>query len=208
MSTLDLQFIINSFVALFVIVDPVGNVPLFLSMIGGYSAEEQRYMIRRSIFFACLALVFFTLTGDYILAGLGIKMYSFRIAGGALLFIISIEMLFGRKTRTEYSGEEAEKRDIADVIITPLAIPLLTGPGALTTGLVFFNLAKDYLHKSILILNMLAVFALSYAILINSKRIFDKLGKSGTMLALRLMGLVLSSIAVQFIIYGIKEAKL
>jgi len=202
----DLQFAINSFVALFVIVDAIGNVPLFLSLIGGYSNEEQRYIITRSIFFACLVLVFFSIAGNFILALLGIKMYSFRIAGGALLFIISIEMLFGRKTRTEYSGEEAEKKDISELIITPLAIPLLTGPGALTTGLVFFNLAKDYLHKGVLILNILLVFILSYAILINSKRIFEKLGKTGTTVALRLMGLVLSSIAVQFIIYGIKEA--
>jgi multiple antibiotic resistance protein len=134
-------------------------------------------------------------------------MYSFKIAGGILLFIIALEMLFGRKTRTESSiEEEDELRTREDIIATPLAVPLLTGPGAITAGIVLYNSAKSPLEEIILLLDVMLVFLVSYLILSKSDVIFSALGTTGTKVIVRIMGLVLSAIAVQFVISGIGEA--
>ncbi len=135
---------------------------------------------------------------------LDIKMYSFRIAGGILLLIISIEMLFGRKSRTEASEDIEEEKE--NISITPLAIPLLTGPGAITTGIVLFDNAENDINKIFLMINIVLIFLISYFILSKSNLIFRILGKTGTRVITRVMGLMLSAIAIQFILTGISEA--
>ncbi len=118
--------------------------------------------------------------------------------------IISVEMLFGRKTRTGSSEDfEKEKEDIA---ITPMAIPLLTGPGAITTGIVLFDEAGNLLNRVILVFNILLVFWISYVILSKLNLVYGVLGRTGTKVVTRIMGLLLSAISVQFIISGISEA--
>lgn len=206
MSLPSVEFALNSFVTLFLIVDPIGNIPFFVSFLGEYDVKAQKEIIRKAVAIACVTLILFTIVGKYFLAMLGVEFYSFRIAGGVLLFIIALEMLFGRKTRTEYSEELLEEKAISEVAITPLAIPLLTGPGAITAALAFYTLSENLLAKLLLIFNIFVVFVLAYVILASSRRIFNAIGKSGTVLILRIMGLVLSSIAVQFIIQGIREA--
>jgi len=147
-----------------------------------------------------------TIGGQYIFKFLGVSTYSFRIAGGILLLIISIEMLFGRKTRTSAAQPEHYETEREDVIVTPMAIPLLTGPGAITTGIVLYESAGDIINKSILILNIILVFAISYLILSKFKEVYKILGGTGTRVITRIMGLLLSAIAVQFVISGIGEA--
>ncbi|MFQ5800151.1 MAG: MarC family protein [Candidatus Hydrothermarchaeales archaeon] len=204
---IDTTFILNSFIALLLIVDPLGNIPIFLSLTGKFERREQVFMIRRAVVVGFLTLAVLTVTGNLIFEALGVKMYSFRIAGGILLFIISIEMLFGRKTRTGSSGEEMEeKRTKEELAVTPMAIPLMAGPGAITAGVVLYNLAPDALHQGILILNVLLVFLVSYILFLKANEIFSLLGKTGTTVIIRIMGLILAAIAVQFIISGIGEA--
>lgn len=202
--SLDLTFTVRSFVALFVIVDAFGVVPIFLSLLEGYREEDKRAMIRMSVRVATVALIVLTLAGNLIFKVLGIDIYSFRIAGGIILLIISVEMLFGRKTRTGSSEDfEKEKEDIA---ITPMAIPLLTGPGAITTGIVLFDEAGNLLNRVILVFNILLVFWISYVILSKLNLVYGVLGHTGTKVVTRIMGLLLSAISVQFIISGISEA--
>jgi len=207
-------FIIRSFVALFIIVDPIGNTPLFIPLLDRFRKRDRKVMVRMAVLIAAISLLIITITGEFIFQILGIDMYSFRIAGGILLLIISIEMLFGRKSRTSSSfsdsfsdsDEDLTLGKTVDVAVTPLAIPLLTGPGAITTGIVLFDAAKNLLEKVVVLLDIVAVFILSYMILSRSNLVYKILGKTGTKVMVRIMGLMLSAIAVQFIISGISEA--
>ena len=152
-----------------------------------------------------LTLLVVTFTGNMIFMLLSIQMYSFKVAGGILLMIIAVEMLFGRKSRTETSEDIEEKKH--DLTVTPLAIPLLTGPGALTTGIVLFDSTAGNIDKMmILVISILLTFLVSYVILIKSPKVFKYLGKTGTKVVVRVMGLLLLSIAVQFMINGMSEA--
>lgn len=204
----DFNFAIYSFVALFVIVDPIVNVPIFNNFLHRFGDSTKAGIIRKSVFIAFVVLLLFTLSGQLIFTVLGLEMFAFRIAGGILLFIISMEMLFGRRSRTETSPEEsAEIKDEADdLAVTPLAVPLLTGPGALTTGIVLFDSANSIDQKIGLFGAMGLVFILSYFILSRSERLFMILGTTGTKVIVRIFGLLLASISVQFVFNGIREA--
>ncbi len=204
---MDINYAVYSFIALFIIVDPIVNVPIFVSILENFEAKNRKSMVQKAVVIAAVVLIIFTLLGNYIFQFLGIEMYSFRIAGGILLFIISLEMLFGRRTKTESSVEEEdEARAREDVTITPMAVPLLTGPGAITTGIVLFNSAKTLTNEIILIADILLVFLISYVILARSDYLFKILGRTGTRVVVRIMGLLLSAIAVQFVMTGIEEA--
>ncbi len=205
MIELDLNYIISSFIALFIIIDSIGNVPIFLALLEEYTKKERDEIIKKSCIIAMISLIGFILIGNRFMEILGVNFYSFKIAGGILLLIISIEMLFGKKTLTEYSPD-IEKRSKEDIIVTPLAIPLLTGPGAITIGLMYFLQAKDFIHKLFLFINIFLVFFISYIILKEGVRLFNLLGNTGTRVIARLMGLILASIAVEFIISGIKAS--
>ncbi|MFH0862165.1 MAG: MarC family protein [Candidatus Altiarchaeota archaeon] len=200
----DLTFLVQAFVALFVIVEPIGTVPIFMSLMGRFRQKHRARMIRQSVVVACAVLLMFTFFGNLIFEYLGISMYSFKIAGGILLLIISVEMLFGSKTRTEVSKDMAEEAE--NITISPMAVPLLTGPGAITTGIMLFNSAKAPGDKAGLFLVALLVYGLTYLILRNMNLVYRTIGRAGTKVAGRLMGLMLSAISIQFIIAGIREA--
>jgi multiple antibiotic resistance protein len=201
----NVTFFIQSFVALFVIIDAIGNVPLFISLLEGFKEEDRRQIIKRASIIALLTLIIVTFTGNWLFFMLSIKMYSFKVAGGILLLIIAIEMLFGKKSKTETSEDIEEKKH--DITVTPLAIPLLTGPGALTTGIVLFdNAGGEFKKIAALLASIVLSFLVSYYILIKAPKVFKYLGKTGTKVVVRIMGLLLLSIAVQFIINGSSEA--
>ena len=201
------SFFVRSFVSLFVIVNPIGNAPVFSTLLQRYEEGERGKIIRKAILVACASLLVVTLTGNIFFRLLGIEIYSFRIAGGILLAIVSIEMLYGRKTQTQSSADEerhyAERDEIS---ILPLGIPLLTGPGALTTGIVLFDTAGTPVNRIVLLFTIAVVYFVSYLILVRSSTILKYLGKTGTTVAIRIMGLMLLSVAVQFLIGGITAA--
>jgi len=201
------SFFIRSFVSLFVIVNAIGNAPVFLTLLQKYEEGEKRTIIKKAIIVAGASLLVVTLTGTIFFRLLGIELYSFRIAGGILLAIVSIEMLYGRKTQTQSSADE--ERDYAEkdeISIIPLAIPLLTGPGTLTTGIVLFGTAGTLVNRVILVLTIALVFVISYIILVRSGTILRYLGKTGATVAVRIMGLMLLSVAVQFLVGGVTAA--
>jgi multiple antibiotic resistance protein len=202
-----LSFFIQSFIALFVIVDPIGNVPVFLGVLERFTEAERKAVLRKAFIVAGTALFIVTLTGNIFFKILGIELYSFRIAGGLLLSIVSIEMLYGRKTRTESSSDEERHYSERDAVsIIPLAIPLLTGPGALTTGIVLFETAGNYVNRIVLLGVIIIVYFIAYFILAESAAVFRYMGKTGTTVATRIMGLMLLSMAVQFVVGGIQSA--
>ncbi|MFQ6051420.1 MAG: MarC family protein [Candidatus Hydrothermarchaeota archaeon] len=201
---MDVKFALYSFIALFIIIDPIANIPAFIAVLDHLSEEEQIKTIRKSILIAALILILFTVVGRTLFEALNIEMYSFKIACGILVLIISIEMLFGKTSMTKGTSEEYEEEDV--IAVTPLAIPFLSGPGAITTAIVLFDLAGSLLDKILVLGEIILVFLLSYLILSRSKIFYKVLGKSGTKALVRIMGLVLASIAVQFILIGVSEA--
>ena len=202
-----LSFALSSFITFFIIVDPIVNVPLFRAFLSDFDQKTRRNMVKKAVIVAAAVLVVFTLAGNTIFHFLGIEMYSFRIAGGIILLIIAIEMLLGRRPGTKSSAvEEEESMRSEDLVVTPLAVPLLTGPGAITTGIVLFNTASGITDQVILFVVIGLVYLLSYFILSRSEKVFDSLGHTGTMVIVRIMGLLLAAIAIQFMITGIEEA--
>ncbi len=202
---MSLNLFTYSFVALFLVINPIGNIPIFVALLEEFDVADRKSMIKKAVLIATITLIIFTALGNYIFRFLGIEIYSFKIAGGVLLFVISMEMLFGRRTRTEYTAEQLEERK-KDIEITPMAIPLLTGPGAITTGIVLFNSAKTIADQFLILFDIVLVFLVSYLILIQSNLLFRVLGSTGTRVIVRVMGLLLSAIAIKFIISGITEA--
>ena len=201
------QFFMYSFITLFLIVDAIGNLPIFEGFIGRFSQKHRHKIIKKSVFIAFLVLIIFTFVGEYLFQFFGIGIYSFRIAGGILLLIISIEMLFGMKTRTEISQSPEDIKSVEeDLTVTPLAVPLQTGPGAITAGIILANNASTIALKMWLCLSIVLVYTLSYIIFRYGPKIFEYLKPTGTKVIVRLMGLILAAVAVQFILAGIKEA--
>ncbi len=202
-----LNFALSSFITLFIIVDPVVNVPIFMSILSDFDQKDRHMMVKKAVILGAIVLSIFTIAGNKMFGYLGIEMYSFRIAGGLLLLIIAIEMLLGRRPGTKSSAkEEAEALLKDDLVVTPLAIPLLTGPGAIISGIVLFNTADGIIDQAFLFVDIAFVYTLSYFILSKSEKIFNRLGHTGTMVIVRIMGLLLATIAVQFIITGVGEA--
>lgn len=194
------------FISLFLVVDVVTNLPIFLSLTEKYSRQEQKGIARKSLLVALGVQLLFVIFGNYIFGYLDIKLYSFSIAGGILLSIVAMEMLFGYKTRTEYHEEKDRKEEKENITIVPLAIPLHTGPASIVTGMIMFGNASTLILKAIFVLSTICVYLVSMLILIKSGSIFKIFKPLGMKVITRVMGLILLTLAVQFVINGIREA--
>lgn len=192
---------------LFIIVDPVAGAPVFLAITPGDSRRQRRTMAIRGCLAAFAILVFFILGGRWVMAYFGIETPSVRICGGLLLFAISLEMLYGRVTGTGTSRREerlAETKD--DISITPLGFPLLAGPGAIATCLIFVEQARSPAAYLALLAGVAAVFLATGLLLSRADDLNRLLGAFGATIVTRLMGLVLAFLAVQYVVDGIREA--
>lgn len=151
---------------LFLIVDPVGCLPLFAAITRARGASERRAMVRRAVWVAFAVLAAFALAGNWVLERLGIGLPAVRIAGGILLFIIGLEMLYGRVSRTETTApEEQEAAEKEDISITPLAIPLLAGPGSITAVILLADSGPGWGDVGWLVVALALVMAASLALL-------------------------------------------
>jgi multiple antibiotic resistance protein len=193
------------FVSLFLVVDVVTNVPIFLSLTGQYSIKERKAIARRALLVALAIQLLFVVFGHFIFGYLGVELYSFSIAGGILLSVIAMEMIFGRKTRTEYQEKDYEEEK-ENITIVPLAIPLHTGPASIITGMIIFGKANNLIPKGVFVLATTCVYLASMFILVKSDIIFKLLKPLGMKVLTRVMGLVLLALSVQFIVNGIREA--
>jgi multiple antibiotic resistance protein len=203
--TRDLELLTVFVIQLFIIVDPLAGIPIFLAITPGKTKIERRAMARRSCVIAFLIIVFFLVAGSSILGYFGIKTSAVRICGGILLFIISLELLHGRATGTETSSREerlAEEKE--DVSVTPLAIPLLAGPGAIATTLVFAGQADSTLSIATLVAGAAMVFIVVYLFLYWADELARVIGALGMKIVTRIMGLLLAFIAVQYVIDGVQ----
>jgi multiple antibiotic resistance protein len=202
------ESLLNAFVVLFVVVDPIGVALIFFTLTRDLSTSQQRKTALRGTALATVILLIFFLIGDELLHRLNISVSAFRIAGGALLFLLAIDMVFARRSglRSTTTSEQEEAEHKQDVSVFPLAFPLIAGPGALTTVLLMASSAKQTLMFAGMIGILFAVLASTLISLLLAPRIMHLLGETGTNVISRLFGLILAALAVQFIVDGIKAS--
>jgi len=201
----EISFFIYAFTSIFVIVNPISGVMAFVSMTSQLSKADKIYVAKRSVLVACVIAIIFSVLGDIILNLFNITADSLRVAGGILLFLVAIDMLFARTTRESITSEElkdAEQRE--NISIFPIAMPLLTGPGAITTIIVLIRTAGNLNLKLTVIGAILLTFIITFLIFRFSDYFNKVVGRTGMLVMTRLMGLFLGAIAVDFIFTGIK----
>ncbi|HAD04041.1 MAG: hypothetical protein A2091_13230 [Desulfuromonadales bacterium GWD2_61_12] len=192
---------------LLVVVDPVAGVPLFIAITPLAGSSERRVMALHGCLAAFAIVTFFLLCGPLLLSWLGISVAAVRICGGVLLFAIALEMLYGRPTRTGTSPREEQLAGAKDDIsITPLAFPLLAGPGAIATTLLFAPRVTSVASAFVLLAAAALVFLGTLLLLWRSEVLLRLVGALGATIVTRLMGLVLAFLAVQYAIDGVRSA--
>lgn len=202
-----LAIFIPAFMTLFVIIDPIGLAPIFASLTDKTSKHHQRKMaIKGSIVGACI-LLFFALAGKPFLGSLGISMEALRVAGGIMLFLISLEMVFEK--RMERKQEAAEKIEdvFDDVSVFPVAIPLIAGPGSIASIILLMtNQENNFEGQLIVIGALVSVLFISLITFLLAARVMGLMGETVSTVLTRVLGIILAALAAQFIIDGIKGA--
>lgn len=200
--------LLSTFIVLFVVVDPIGLSPMFIALTRGMDRARQRHQAIRGTVLAGGILLAFFFTGDALLRVLGIGLPAFRIAGGILLFLLAIDMIFARRSglRSTTVREQAEAAAKADVSVFPLAFPLIAGPGALTTVLLMANARSSAFEFVGMLALLLLVLGMTLVSLLSAPLIMRLLGETGANVISRLLGLVLAALAVQFVLDGIRES--
>ncbi len=199
---------LSALVTLFVVVDPIGLAPLFVALTQGAGPAERRAIGLRACAIGVAVLTLFGLLGEAVLGFVGISMAAFRIAGGMLLFLTALEMLFER--RNERREGQAGERDDAprpDPSVFPLGIPLIAGPGAIASMILLAGEAEGDVPGLVLIhLAMAAVVASAFALFLAAPLIERALGRTGILVVTRLLGMLLAALSVQFVIDGLRGA--
>ncbi len=200
-------FFITSLVSLLVIVDPPGNIFSYLALSSGYSPEDSRALARRACLYAFAILAVFIFAGRLILNFFGITLAAFQIAGGFILFRIAFDMLEGRghfnRLDTSSSLVASDYRDIA---LVPMAVPLLSGPGAISTILVLTSRSRSLWEDGIVVCALVLTMLITYIVFRFAEPLLHFLKETGIRLLTRIMGLILAALAVQFIIDGLQAA--
>lgn len=202
---MNLDLAATVFVTLFVVIDPVGLAPLFIALTRGMSPAQRRSVAWRSIAIAFSLLALFGFAGDTLLGAVGIGIPAFRIAGGLLLFLTAVEMLFEkRQPRREKTMHEAEA--LPDPTVFPLATPLIAGPGALATMILLVGQHPgDFGGQATVYLTMVVVLAICWLFFRLGGTIERLLGPTGINVVTRLLGMLLAALAVQFVLQGLRD---
>ncbi|EBA03631.1 MAG: MarC family protein [Paracoccaceae bacterium] len=197
--------LITVFATLFVVIDPIGLVPMFVALTRGMDASERRSIAARACLVAVFVLVLFGLMGEAILGFIGISMGAFRIAGGILLFLTALEMLFERRTQRR----EGQKGSGADPSVFPLATPLIAGPGAIASLILLTGQNGGDWTWVAAVLGLMILVVTTVFLLFLTAPLFEKaLGKTGINVITRLLGMLLAALAIQFIVDGIADLAL
>lgn len=200
-----MDLLLSTFVVLLVVIDPIGLAPLFVALARNQSRAQQRRTAVQSILLAAGMLLLFFFIGDRLLHVLGIGLPAFRIAGGALLFLLAIDMVFARRSglRSTTVREDEEAVSRSDITVFPLAFPLIAGPGALTTVLLMASSWSSSFEFAGMLVVLLAVLLLALLSLLAAPLIMRLLGETGANVVSRLLGLILAALAVQYILDGV-----
>jgi len=199
---MDSAFLITAFVTLFVIIDPIGLVPLFVALTQGMSARARRAIGLRAVIVAAILLTVFALAGEAVLGFVGISMPAFRIAGGILLFLTALDMLFDRRAKRR---EDQTDEDRPDPSVFPLAIPLIAGPGAIASMILLAGQQSGMAGLASVLGVMLAVLALVMVLFLSANLFERALGRVGINVVTRLLGMLLAALSVQFVLDGLRD---
>jgi len=192
-----------AFTSFLAIIDPIGIMPIYLTMTASLTPAERSKTARKAVVVAFLAIVLFAFGGQFIFKFFSISVNSLRIVGGIIFFMMGFDMLQAKLVRTNVD-EEFKKQYINDISITPLAIPMLCGPGAIANSIVLMEDAVTWQMQLILIAAIAVVCFLVWLSLIGASKVNHILGDTGTKIMMRLMGLIIMVIAVEFFFSGLK----
>jgi multiple antibiotic resistance protein len=197
----------TAFIILFVVIDPVGIAPMFAGLTSGDSEADRKKTALKGVCIAGLVLLLFTLAGESLLRYLNVNTASFSIAGGVLLFLLAVDMVLVRDSglRSVTIGEQAEAKTKTDISVFPLAIPMIAGPGSLTTILLLQDKGVYSLDTIIILGVLIVVLVLTYAMLVMAVKITSMLGETGTNVITRVFGIILAALATQFILNGLTQ---
>jgi len=199
----------NILATLLTVIDPVGNAPLFVALTAGMSAGERRRVAFRAAGVGLGVLAVFALAGEAVLGVIGISMPAFRIAGGLLLFLIAVDMLFEKRTARREARVEAEQTSAEDPSVFPLAIPLIAGPGAIAAVILLMGAQEGSLAGQAMVIGMMAGVIGAQVLLFLAGGLIERaLGRTGVMVVTRLLGILLAGLAVQFVLDGAANAGL
>ncbi len=201
-----MEFVFNSFVTLLVVVDPLGLAPIFAALTRGFSAKRKRESAVRGVMIGTAILFLFAFVGDVLLGALGIGLPAFRIAGGMLLFLLALDMIFARPTGARARSVQGQDQDDSDeeedISVFPLAIPLIGGPGAITTVLLYTGGAGPT-QVGIFIGVLTFVLLLTLVSLLLAPRVMSLFGETGANVLSRVLGVLLAALGVQFVLDGL-----
>jgi multiple antibiotic resistance protein len=200
-----LAFTISAFVTFFTVIDPVGLAPVVVGLTAHTNQTQRQTIVTRATLISGGIILFFAVVGRFLLDRLGIALYAFNVAGGALLFLMAVDMLFGRPSGTrETKAEEEEALTREDISVFPLAIPMIAGPGTIATTILYVGQATE--HP----INLLAVAAaivsaliLAWIAMSSCAWIIKYIGRTGILVLSRILGILLAALAIQFILNGI-----
>jgi len=203
----NLEFFILCFSSLFTLINPIGLIPIFISITQDYTKKERDIIALKSVIFSFFILVLFGAIGEFIFSFYNITINGFRIAGGILLLKISFDMIESKRSRTKTTPkEEKEAEEKNEIAYTPLGIPLIAGPGSIASIMILSSESTNNNSIVSLIVALVLVLLITFLIFKISKSLSKRFGKLGLRILQRIMGLILMVISIEFILKGIKDS--
>ena len=201
------ELFVSAFVTFLVVIDPPGCAPIFAGLTKGATPAHRRAMAVRSVLIASGILLFFALLGEDLLRALGISLSAFRIAGGIMLFLIAIDMVFEKRTeRREHRAQEVSASEAEDISVFPMAIPMIAGPGSIASVMLLMARSEG-LARSLMVLGALvATLVLTLVALLAAGPLMRLLGHKMEAMISRLLGVILAALAAQFVIDGVERS--
>jgi multiple antibiotic resistance protein len=200
----ELSFFLGAFAALLTIVNPFSTASIFLTITRGDSKRKKRTMVKKACWTAFFVLLIFAILGSYILSFFSITIDAFKIAGGILVTGVGLRMVRAKREHLPTEREKKAAADKEDISVIPLAIPMMSGPGAMATALVLMGSAETTFSSAMVLLAIISVILISYFVLVNASIVDKYLKESGKRVADRIMGLIVLVVGVQFIIDGVE----
>jgi multiple antibiotic resistance protein len=201
------ELFISAFVTFFVVIDPPGCAPIFASLTSGTPAAHRRAMAIRSVLVASGILFAFALAGKPFLKALGVSLEAFRIAGGIMLFLIALDMVFEKRTeRRENRAEEVKASELDDISIFPMGIPMIAGPGSIASAMLLCSRVDNWAERGVVLAALAAILALTMIALLLAEPLMKLIGHRLEAMVTRVLGVVLAALAAQFVIDGVKAS--
>lgn len=199
-----LAFGLLCFTSFLTLINPLGTMPIFMTMTSSLNNTERRNTASKATIVAFFTMLAFGFSGQFLFKFLGISVDSFRMVGGIIFFMMGYDMLQARLASAKFNKDEERKEYVDDISITPLAIPMICGPGAITNAIVLMEDANDLKFKGVLVIVIALVCLITFLILWSANKVTKWLGETGNKIMMRLMGLIVMVIAVEFFFSGLK----